>query len=326
MFLSFVIPAYNVEQYLRGCVDSILANDCTDCEIILVDDGSTDGVTPQLCDGLAAEHPALIRVIHQENKGPGGARNTGLLAACGEYIFFVDSDDTIAPNSTQILRQAVRQRHCDIITFQMATHTENGPRIPMEICRVYNRPVTLPEQPELLLSIPAMWARIWKRDLFLNSGVQFPDRCWYGEDLRTTLKLMALAGSIDTLPDVLYFYLDRPGSIMNSRNLDRNRDILDSLEDLRLWFQTHGLLEQYRQELCYLAVDHAALAATVRVAKNDPASAILPELLGYVQNTYPEYRTNVHVLTLSRARRLALRLVEGRHYRLLRLLFLLKGK
>ena len=84
MRLSIIIPVYNVQEYLQGCIDSVLANDTTDCEIILVDDGCTDGVCPRICDENAAAHPDLIRVIHQENQGLGGARNTGLEAARGE--------------------------------------------------------------------------------------------------------------------------------------------------------------------------------------------------------------------------------------------------
>ena len=97
MLLTIVIPVYNTAAYLEACVQSVLSGDHQDCEILLVDDGSTDGVCPALCDRLAAQHPALIRVIHQENKGQGGARNTGLEAAAGTYLFFLDSDDTIVP-------------------------------------------------------------------------------------------------------------------------------------------------------------------------------------------------------------------------------------
>ena len=87
MVLSIVIPVYNTASYLEGCLASVLAGDCTDCEILLVDDGSTDGVSPELCDRLAEAHPDLVQVIHQENCGLGGARNTGLEAARGENIF-----------------------------------------------------------------------------------------------------------------------------------------------------------------------------------------------------------------------------------------------
>lgn len=85
--LSIVIPVYNTANYLESCLSSVLAGDWADCEILLVDDGSTDGISPGLCDRLSEAHPGLVRVIHQENLGLGGARNTGLEAARGEYLF-----------------------------------------------------------------------------------------------------------------------------------------------------------------------------------------------------------------------------------------------
>ena len=126
MRFSIVIPVYNVADYLQGCIDSVLANDCTDCEIILVDDGATDGRCPAICDENAARHPELIRVIHQENQGQGGARNTGLEAAKGEYVFFVDSDDTIMPQSLQVLRHAIQKTHADIYSFQQRAEKTDG--------------------------------------------------------------------------------------------------------------------------------------------------------------------------------------------------------
>ena len=324
MLLSIIIPVYNVAEYLQTCIDSILANDCRGWEVILVDDGSTDGISPQICDDNAARYPELIRVIHQPNKGPGGARNTGLEAAKGEYLFFVDSDDTVAPDALKILRRAVMESHSEVYTFQMASHEGKGIYTPMEICPCYPGPFTLAERPEMLLSQPAIWARLWRRDLFINMNIRFPDKAWYGEDLRTVTKLMALASSIEVLPDCLYFYLIRPGSIMRSENIERNRDIIRAFEDMLEWFSDHGLLQQYRKELCYLAVDHLLLASTVRVARANPHSLLLKEFLVFTQIHFPEYRQNKYVLQLSKMRRLALTLVEKKYYRLIRLLFGLK--
>lgn len=326
MLLSIVIPVYNVADYLQTCIDSILANDCSGWEVILVDDGSTDGISPQICDENAARYPDLIRVIHQPNKGPGGARNTGLEAAKGEYLFFVDSDDTIAPKALETLRRAVLESHSEIYTFQMASHEGKGVYTPMEICPCFDGPFTLAERPEMLLSQPAIWARLWRRDLFMNMGIRFPDKAWYGEDLRTVAKLMALASSIEVLPDCLYFYLIRPGSIMRTENIERNRDILRAFEDILEWFGDHGLLQQYRKELCYLAVDHLLLASTVRVARANPMSLLLKEFLVFTQIHFPEYPENKYVREMSKARKLALRLVEKKRYRLLKLLFSLKDK
>ena len=118
MRFSVVIPVYNVASYLTGCVSSVLNSTETDYEIILVDDGSTDGRSGPLCDTLAARCPNRIRVIHQKNLGLGGARNTGLEAAQGEYLFFLDGDDTISPEALSILSQAVEKfHHPDVLSL-----------------------------------------------------------------------------------------------------------------------------------------------------------------------------------------------------------------
>ncbi len=112
--LSFIVPVYNVAPYLRKCVDSLLAQDYDNYEIILVDDGSTDN-SPQICDELAKR--PLIRVIHQENGGLSTARNTGITAAMGEYICFVDSDDYWEPNILGGLMAQVEHEQLDVLRF-----------------------------------------------------------------------------------------------------------------------------------------------------------------------------------------------------------------
>ena len=92
MRFSVVIPVYNVKEYLEKCVDSVLAQDTADYEMILVDDGSTDG-SGALCDTIAARRPECIRVIHKPNGGLGDARNVGLAHAQGDYLVFLDSDE-----------------------------------------------------------------------------------------------------------------------------------------------------------------------------------------------------------------------------------------
>ena len=100
MFLSIIIPVYNVEKYLEKCVESILGQVEDDCEIILVDDGSTDGVCPELCDKYAEKYPEKVRVIHKLNGGVGDARNVGVENSKGDYICFIDSDDYVLPGMT----------------------------------------------------------------------------------------------------------------------------------------------------------------------------------------------------------------------------------
>ena len=113
--VSIVIPIYNVEKYLNECVDSVIVQTYHDLEIILVDDGSTDN-SGKLCD----EYKKIddrIKVIHQKNGGLSAARNTGMDSAIGEYLYFLDSDDYIEPQTVERLVDTIEQEKADIVLF-----------------------------------------------------------------------------------------------------------------------------------------------------------------------------------------------------------------
>lgn len=128
--VSVVIPVYNVEQYLCECVDSVLNQTMQDFEIILVDDGATDS-SGAICDRYGIQDPR-IRVIYQENGGLSAARNTGLDAAAGEYVYFLDSDDYIAPHSLEVLTALAGQEQADVVFFDATvffTDCEPDPKV-----------------------------------------------------------------------------------------------------------------------------------------------------------------------------------------------------
>lgn len=322
--ISIIIPIYNVETWLPRSVEAILANDTQGCEVILVDDGSKDG-SPALCDRYAAEHPELIRVIHQKNAGPGAARNAGITAAKGEWFLFVDSDDRLASNALTRLREVLASEDADVISFQFYKESVAG-----ESWEEWSGPMqsldrfALTEQPAFLLTQPSCWLRLWNRSVFEENHIAFPNVVWY-EDIRTVTKLLAKARRIVNLPDHLYYYLDRPGSIMNSSQLPRNRDILPAFTDILDWFEAEGLTRTYYDELCALTVQHVLLAASVRVSRIDPRNELLEELRAFTDRRFPDWKKNPYSKTLPRMKRLALRLVAHRRFRLIRFLFNLKG-
>lgn len=323
MLLSIIIPVYNTKDYLRKCVGSVLACDCSDCEILLIDDGSTDGASGALCDRLAEETPEIVRVIHQQNQGLGGARNTGIGEARGEYLFFIDSDDAIVPGALELLKKEIARTHADIISFDLLADHGSGTRQPVGAnAFAAEQPFTLAERPEYMLSLPSACSRIWKKSLFVQSGIRFPERVWY-EDIRTTVKLYALAEGIVSLKDGLYVYFSRGGSIMRSANVDRNREIIDAFEDLLGWYREKGLLEQYRPFLCRLCLEHLYLSASVRVLRCQHRHPLLQELADYMQQAFPDYR-ETDLSYLPGARRLVYRLLEKRRYALIALLFKLR--
>lgn len=111
--ISVIVPVYKVEPYLQACLDSLLASTHKQLEIILVDDGSPDRC-PEICDAYA-QRDNRIRVIHQENEGLVGARNTGLRHASGDYIGFIDSDDCISPVMFERLVAVMEQTGADVV-------------------------------------------------------------------------------------------------------------------------------------------------------------------------------------------------------------------
>lgn len=322
--ISIIIPVYNVKQWLPRSVEAVLANETANCELILVDDGSTDG-SAALCDEYAAAHPTLIRVLHQKNAGPGAARNAGIAVAAGDWFLFVDSDDRLAPNALTRLRAVIAAEAADVISFQFYKESVSG-----QSWEAWSGPLqvqthfTLAEQPSFLLTQPSCWLRLWKRSVFVDNALRFPNVVWY-EDVRTVVKLLAKATRIVNLPDHLYYYLDRPGSIMNSSQLPRNREIVPAFADILDWFEQENLTERYHDELCALTVQHVLLAASVRVARIDPRSDILDEFARFTAERFPDWRSNPYNRTLPRLKRLALWLVAHRKFRLLRTLFNLKG-
>lgn len=325
MIFSVIIPVYNVKNYLEKCIDSVLAQDLDDTEIILVDDGSTDGESGQICDRYAQNHPEQIHVIHQENGGLGAARNTGIEHASGDYLLFLDSDDYILPGLLERMREVLSKNACEIIDFGFIVDQDGRVKETHAGEIGVQEPFTLQEHPEMLLVLPAAWRRLYKRDLFLRSGIRYPSRVWY-EDIRTTLKLFAEAESIISIPEAYYGYGVREGSITRNKNVSRNAEILDAFDDLEAWFSSKGLWEKYYRELSRLAVDHILLAGSVRVLRTDPKNELLETFQQYMQNHFPDYMDTPYLTQLSAPHKLALKLLRAKRYSAVKALFDIKDK
>ena len=322
--ISVIIPIYNVEDYLAKCIDSVLAQSFTDYEIVLVDDGSTDG-SGEIAAAYAAKH-ACIRLLTQENGGLGAARNTGIKVATGEYLLFVDSDDAIEPNTLQVLMDTVAQTRADLVIFDFLLVDEQGNLVKAEPgCQSVPSDVSVKQNPELLLNAPAAWNKLYKKSLFIESGIYFPGRVFY-EDFRTGPKILLQANCVQYVAQPLYRYVQRSGSIMHTKQVERNRDIIAAFDDLLAYFKRHGLFETYRNELEFLAVFHVLVSASVRVLKADRKNKLLPQFLSYVQQNFPHFLQNPYLETrLRKNEKIILKLLSAKHYFALDMLLKLKN-
>ncbi len=316
MKLSVIIPAYNTAKYLRECVGSVKVVD--EVEIILIDDGSTDGETAALCDELAAVVPCA-KVIHTENRGLGAARNLGLRLAQGDYVLFLDSDDLLADGATETLLKAT-EHGADVIAFGFSVRNGDIDTLHKTEIKMPNGIFSVSSEPEYLLSLPSAWSRAWKRTFLQGSGIEFPSRLRY-EDLATVPALLATAETIYPIHDALYIYRLRCDSIMSDSDPTKNLEIITAFDTLLLNFDCLGLTDRFKRELERLAVDHILLAASVRVLSGGGKAArrTAESFTDYVRCRFPQFNDNPYLCKLNVRQKLLLSLLVKCHFRLAQL-------
>ena len=226
MKLSIIVPIYNVAPYLRKCVDSLLTQDISDYEIILVDDGSTDNsgaIADELVDAFRLSPLASrleMRVIHQANVGLSAARNTGIKAAQGDYILFVDSDDYLQPNTLGTLLEQAERDNLDVLRFRYQNVKESGEAFaPYKDMTNYNNYSALPTDGLTFLNERMgnqcyvvqflVKTDIVRQELF-TLGIYFEDTDW-------TPRMLLRAKQVASTDLVVYNYLWREGSITLSQ-------------------------------------------------------------------------------------------------------------
>lgn len=221
MKLSIVIPVYRVESTLDRCLNSVVNQDFADFEVILVDDGSPDRC-PQLCDEWAVKEPR-IRVIHQANGGLSVARNTGIEAAKGEFITFVDSDDYVSANAYAELMPTADS--CDLLEYPVWQHFRSKRQ---KFLDFPDRPYT--DSNDYWISTQAYlhtyaWNKIYRRRLF--DKVRFPVGKVF-EDVYTLPLILRQQPRIMTTSRGAYFYCDNPQGITAQATSQELRMLLDA--------------------------------------------------------------------------------------------------
>ena len=227
--LSIVVPVYNVEPYLRRCIDSILAQTFTDFELILVDDGSPDGCG-MICDTYAQQDPR-IRVIHKENGGLSDARNAGLDIAQGRYIGFIDSDDTVSPHMYERLIFLLEHHDADIASTGFQNLDQNREilaRYPqLSQPKVYHREDYIQNfYPDIKWEIYASACnKLYRRSIF--DHLRYPVGKLY-EDSFIQLPLYDLCDTIVVDNEHHYhYYVTRDSSIMNTGYSAKRFQLID---------------------------------------------------------------------------------------------------
>jgi len=249
--VSLIIPVYNVEEYLKKCLDSAIHQTLNEIEIIIVNDGSTDK-SLSICETYA-KNDQRITIISQKNAGLSAARNTGIRAAKGKYLSFLDSDDFLALETLKETFEKAETESLDIVIYRYNKIDKNDNII------LTNKVQEIYTQDELKRRVyavhksPMACDKLYSTKLFHDNNIYFPHGL-YHEDVYITYKLVYYAKGIGVIEKAFYNWLIREGSISKSISVKHIDDILNSLVDMKSFFNSHKVYDLYESEYirrCY---------------------------------------------------------------------------
>lgn len=303
--VSVIIPVYNVENYLRKCLDSLVNQTLKDIEIIVVNDGTTDN-SQEIIDEYVKKYPKKVVSVIQENGGQGTARNTGLLYAKGEYIGYVDSDDYVEENMYEELYKKAKVDDSDIVICGNNVVKENYDFLSKEEV-----------DKEFLLGKMAVWNKIYKKNIIVDNKIQFRSKVWY-EDLDFTMKVYFSSKKISYVDKTLYNYLLREGSTMNNNNIKRNLELIQAFDSLIDYCKDKKIYNKAKDEIEFLCIYHMYIFAITRVLnttnKYKAKIAIINKFRDYINCNFPNFKQNKYLCLLPKRRKLIYNLINLKFY------------
>lgn len=235
--ISIIVPVYNVIEYLEKCVRSVLNQTFASWELLLIDDESTDG-SSLLCDKLAASD-SRIRVIHAAHGGPGPARNIGLASARGAFVYFIDSDDWIEPDTLEVMLSAMHASDADAVGcgvfYEYPSRCKTVSYVDSDCV------LTREESLKMIITgrLPSyLWMLLWRRSVVQEPFAELP--CY--EDYATGYKWFSHVRRVVMLTVAKYHYVQREGSILHTAR--RDKYLLDVFVDRHDYIKSHQLLDE----------------------------------------------------------------------------------
>lgn len=296
MKFSIIIPIFNVAQYLPKCLDSVLAQTCADFEAVCVNDGSTDN-SLEILEEYQEKDPR-IKVVSQANGGLSAARNVGLLHAQGDYVFFLDSDDWIEPDALKILSEKLSDE--DMVCF-------SGRRY-LEAENKYEEPDKMKSESDISgweyyqkhalesrkFAFVCVVLRLYRRQFLQENDLKFTEGI-YHEDNMFTPVVCYYAKKVKVISDCLYDYRVRGNSIMTTRSIKHNKDILYIANTLSEFFVSKSDMEK---TVVYRALTQH-YQAVFKNAKPEDDKVLLPMVNWKLYKTVSRTKMRHRVLYLA---------------------------
>ena len=281
MKFSIIMPVYNVEKYVKKCIESIFEQTYKNYELIIVNDGSTDS-SSKIIKKTIKNHKD-VKYVEKKNGGLSDARNFGLKYATGDYIWFIDSDDYIRKDALEILNN---NSGADIISFGFYK-VINGKINEVKIKNEDLEPVK-----RYLLNVPSACMKVYKRSLFTNNNIMFEKGKYY-EDLGLTPTLINYTKSFSFINECLYYYFIRKGSIINN-------DTFNEKKDDKFWAINNVLNNvpnEYYDELEYICIKNLIIMYSIDILKHSKSiyKSRVKKLNDFFIEHFPNYDKNKYL-------------------------------
>ncbi len=266
-FLSIIIPVYNVKEYLEHCISSFINSDYENYEIILVDDGSTDG-SSLICDSLSEKYPR-VQAYHIQNSGPSAARNFGISRANGKYIFFCDSDDFVDSKEFENVMYEVENNPSDLYVLDRC-HESSAPDVYfIDSIGLKTKEADIKDiyKYALYIRISAPWKKIFKRELIESFKIEFPVGRILHEDLSFLLEYLKVTDRVYVLGQAMYYHRYAPNSLSKKTQFSQFNDIYSVYYEMVELVKLRGIGEEYlnHSQNRFLAI---LMGMIVRMKKN----------------------------------------------------------
>jgi glycosyltransferase involved in cell wall biosynthesis len=268
-----IVPVFNVRPYLRDALDSVLGQTHGKLEILVVDDGSTDGSGP-ICDEYRKD--PRVRVVHQGNRGLSAARNAGLDLMTGEFVAFLDSDDVFCPDMIRSLLAAMQRDHADVAVTGFAKCADPKRGCARGKSRTYDgKSLTAREALVALVEgtlNKGVWNKVYARELW--DGIRFPEGHVY-EDVSTTFRVLARAERVLTVPGMQMTRRIRRESIMHTHSAKNLRDRMEAYGRLERFVEenTHSLFDGNQLRKLRAKALRIGIAAWCRLPREERENA-----------------------------------------------------
>ncbi len=313
MKVSVIVPVYNVEKYLRRCLDSLVNQTFRDYEIIVVNDGSTDS-SQDIIHEYVSKYP-IIKAYKKTNGGISSARNAALSYATGDYIAFVDSDDYVEMFFLEKMYEKAINTNSDVVICDYYAWNLKEKRYTK--CHMNMSPE---DKIEFLLSPPMVWSKLIKKEIM--DKIRFTEGIYY-EDLDICIRMLSFINKVSFVDEPLYdYYLQQSGSAMTQKTFNNHLlDIFTILESGKKQLELN-----YFREIEYIYIMHLLRTATLRFLDYPNTKEYLLKINSTMEKEFPNWRENEYYHRCSMKAKLICFLAIHKMYFILKILKKITGR